>query len=114
VIGSEKEHLFTAARLFVLSSYSENFGNTVLEAMRRGVPVVITPEVGAAELVRESGGGLVVAGEPVSFSEAICRLISNPTLARSMGAAGQRYSMNYTWDGIAMQMEALYKHLRAA
>src|SRR5262249_3320850 len=55
VIGSEKERLFAAARLFVLPSYSENFGNTVLEAMRRGVPVVVTPEVGAAEIVRESG-----------------------------------------------------------
>jgi glycosyltransferase involved in cell wall biosynthesis len=62
VIGSEKERLFAAARLFVLPSYSENFGNTVLEAMRRGVPIVVTPEVGAAEIVRTSGAGLVVAG----------------------------------------------------
>src|SRR5262249_47935835 len=36
VMGSEKERLFAAARLLVLPSYSENFGNTVLEAMRRG------------------------------------------------------------------------------
>src|SRR5262245_51367015 len=45
IVGSEKERLFAAAQLFVLSSYSEHFGNTVLEAMRRGVPVVVTPEV---------------------------------------------------------------------
>ena len=63
IIGSEKERLFAAARVFVLSSYSENFGNTVLEAMRRRVPVVVTPEVGAAEVVRESGGGIVAAGD---------------------------------------------------
>ena len=56
VVGSEKERLFAAAQVFVLSSYSENFGNTVLEAMRRRVPVVVTPEVGAAEIVRQSGG----------------------------------------------------------
>ena len=62
VIGSEKERLFAAARVFVLTSYSENFGNTVLEAMRRRVPVVVTPEVGAAEIVRESAGGIVVQG----------------------------------------------------
>ena len=53
-MGSEKERLFAAARIFVLTSYSENFGNTVLEAMRRGVPVVIKPKVGAAGIVRES------------------------------------------------------------
>ena len=57
VAGSDKERLFAAAQLFVLPSYSENFGNTVLEAMRRGVPVVVTPEVGAAEIVRTSGAG---------------------------------------------------------
>jgi glycosyltransferase involved in cell wall biosynthesis len=68
VIGFEKERLFAAAHVFVLTSYSENFGNAVLEAMRRRVPVVVTPEVGVADIVRESRGGLVVAGD------AICRL----------------------------------------
>src|ERR1035437_8161382 len=62
VRGCDKERLFAAARLFVLPSYSENVGNTVVEAMQRGVPVIVTPEVGAAEIVRKAGGGLVVNG----------------------------------------------------
>jgi glycosyltransferase involved in cell wall biosynthesis len=56
---------------------SENFGNTVLEAMRRRVPVVVTPEVGAADIVRESGGGIVVAGDPEPLGGAICRLTTD-------------------------------------
>jgi glycosyltransferase involved in cell wall biosynthesis len=113
VIGSEKEHLFAAARVFVLTSYSENFGNTVLEAMQRRVPVVVTPEVGAAEIVREAGGGLVVAGEPMPIATAICRLTSDVGLARSMGEAGQRHAMaHYSWTSIAVQMEDLYASLR--
>src|SRR5215813_2444407 len=113
VIGSEKERLFAAARLFVLSSYSENFGNTVLEAMRRRVPVVVTPEVGAADVVRDSGGGLVVAGDPVPLGAAICRLTSDVNLARSMGEAGQRHAVaHYSWTSIAVRMEALYGSLR--
>jgi glycosyltransferase involved in cell wall biosynthesis len=112
VIGSEKERLFAAARLFVLPSYSENFGNTVLEAMRRGVPVVVTPEVGAAEIVRESGAGLVVEGEPEPLSSAIRLLITDLSLARSMGDAGRRYAARFTWDHIAMQMEDLYSSLK--
>jgi glycosyltransferase involved in cell wall biosynthesis len=111
VIGREKEYLFSSARLFVLSSYSESFGNTVLEAMRRGVPVVVTPEVGLAQIVRESGGGLVVSGESGPLSEAISRLILDPALARSMGAAGQLRAMQYNWSVIATQMEAMYKRL---
>ena len=113
IIGSEKERLFAAARVFVLTSYSENFGNTVLEAMRRRVPVVVTPEVGAADIVRESGGGVVAAGDPIPLGAAICRLTSDPDLARSMGEAGQRHAMaHYSWTGVAVQMEDLYESLR--
>jgi glycosyltransferase involved in cell wall biosynthesis len=113
VIGFEKERLFSAAGLFVLSSYSENFGNTVLEAMLRRVPVIVTPEVGAADIVRESGGGLVVAGEPIPLGTAICRLTSNVELARSMGEAGQRHAMaHHSWANIGAGMEDLYKSLR--
>jgi glycosyltransferase involved in cell wall biosynthesis len=114
IIGSEKERLFAAARVFVLTSYSENFGNTVLEAMRRGVPVVVTPEVGAAEIVRESGGGIVVAGDPEPLGAAICRLTTHLGLARSMGEAGRGHATaHYSWHHIAAQMEALYESLNS-
>jgi glycosyltransferase involved in cell wall biosynthesis len=114
VIGAEKERLFAAARLFVLASYSENFGNTVLEAMRRGVPVVVTPEVGAAEIVRASGAGLVVAGDPEPLSSAIRLLTADLVLARSMGEAGQRHAAaHFSWDQVAAQMEHLYNSIGA-
>jgi glycosyltransferase involved in cell wall biosynthesis len=113
VIGSEKERLFAAARLFVLPSYSENFGNTVLEAMRRGVPIVVTPEVGAAEIVRTSGAGLVVAGDMEPLSSAIRLLTADLALARSMGEAGRRHvAAHFTWDQVATQMEDLYNSLK--
>jgi glycosyltransferase involved in cell wall biosynthesis len=112
VIGSEKERLFAAARLFVLPSYSENFGNTVLEAMRRGVPVVVTPEVGAAEIVRKSGAGLVVAGDPEPLGSAIGRLTADLNLARSMGEAGRQTAARFSWDHVAAEMEGLYNSLK--
>ena len=113
VVGREKEHLFAAAQLFVLTSYSENFGNTVLEAMRRRVPVLVTPEVGAADIVRESGGGIVIAGDPEPLGDAICRLTSDLGLARSMAEAGQRHAMtHYTWSSVADRMQDLYESVR--
>jgi glycosyltransferase involved in cell wall biosynthesis len=113
VVGSDKECLFAAAKVFVLSSYSENFGNTVLEAMRRCVPVVVTPEIGAAEIVRQSAGGIVTQGDTESLGETIGHLLNNPNLARSMGKAGQQHIMrHYTWAGISARMEELYESLR--
>ena len=114
IVGPEKERLFAAAQLFVLSSYSENFGNTVLEAMWRGVPVVVTPEVGAAEIVRRSAGGIVAQGDAEAFSAAINYLLDNPGLARSMGEAAQRHvRMHYTWAAISARVEELYDSLQS-
>jgi len=113
VLGPDREYLYRSANVFVLPSYSENFGNSVLEAMQRAVPVVITPEVGAVDIVRQSGGGLVAAGDPEPLSAAICRLAADPALARSMGEAGQRHTTaHYTWAQIAARMEGLYESLR--
>ncbi|MCF8478536.1 MAG: glycosyltransferase [Pseudolabrys sp.] len=112
VSGVDKEHLFAAARLFVLPSYSENFGNTVLEAMRRGVAVVPVPEVGAAAIVQRAQAGIVTAGDPEPLSIAMARLWGDPALARAMGASGARYvGERYGWPRIAERMERFYRDL---
>jgi glycosyltransferase involved in cell wall biosynthesis len=109
VLDADKQHLYASAQVFVLPSYSENFGNTVLEAMQWGVPVVVTPEVGAAEIVRQSCGGIVASREPAALATAIVRLIEHPQLARSMGDAGARHvKENYGWSRVAARMENLY------
>jgi len=112
VVGADKDYLYRSATLLALPSLSENFGNVVLEAMQRSLPVVVTPEVGAAEVVLESGGGLVVSGEPEPLATAMSRLMADPALARSLGAAGQRHVVaHYTWARLADTMEALYQRL---
>lgn len=109
VTGADKSHLYASAQLFVLPSYSENFGNTVLEAMQYARPIVVTPEVGAAEIVRQAGGGWIVDGDPASLGEAIGGLMTESALTRSMGEAGRRHvAAHYDWRTIAARMEALY------
>jgi glycosyltransferase involved in cell wall biosynthesis len=106
--------VFASARVFVLTSYSESFGNSVLEAMQRRLPVIVTADVGAADIVRESGGGIVVAGEPAEVGRALDEVLGSPALASFMGDAGQRHVVEYYgWPHIAARMEAVYKNLRA-
>jgi glycosyltransferase involved in cell wall biosynthesis len=112
VAGADKLALLKRAQLLVLPSYSENFGNVVLEAMAAGRPVVVTPEVGVAELVRESGAGLVVDGDAISLGRAMARLADNPDLAESFGARGHSMAAeHFTWDAVAARMEALYEQV---
>lgn len=111
VSGADKEALFQGASAFVLPSWSENFGNVVLEAMIRGCPVVVSQAVGARDLVERSGGGLVVAGDPESLAQAIGRLEDQDN-GPAMGARGRIHVSRYfAWDGIAEQMEAAYGRL---
>jgi glycosyltransferase involved in cell wall biosynthesis len=115
ITEAEKECMFAAARVFVLPSYSESFGNVVLEAMQRGLPVIVTPEVGAAEVVKESGGGLVAGGDAQSLGAAIDRLTEDAAKSSAMGEAGRRHvSERYGWSSVAARMEALYGELKAA
>lgn len=109
VEGADKEALFAAAASFAMPSLSENFGIAAIEAMRRGLPVLVTPEVGIADLVRQSGGGIVVAGEPAAIAGGLSRLLADPAASREMGAAGRTYvSARYDRASVAARMESLY------
>jgi glycosyltransferase involved in cell wall biosynthesis len=108
VYGPEKAELFARCSLLALASYSENFGNVVLEAMAGGCPVVVTPEVGASTIVEETGGGLVVRGEPAKLAAAIRMILDNPGQRSEMAARGRRVVDAYSWGAVAKRMLRMY------
>ncbi len=109
VLGADKLALVAGSRALLLPSYSENFGNVVLEAMAAGRPVIVTPEVGVADLVRDTGAGVVVAGSPELLGGALASLVNDPAGGSAMGARGRAAAARFSWDSIAAQMEALYR-----
>lgn len=112
VSGADKEALFAAARLFAMTSLSENFGIAAFEAMRRGVPVLATPDVGMSEIVRETGAGRVVDPTPTAIAAAMRAMFANPALCRRQGEAGRRHVIdNYGWPAVARRMAALYSSI---
>jgi glycosyltransferase involved in cell wall biosynthesis len=109
---TDKEALFAAARIFVLPSLSENFGNVVAEAMIRGVPVVVTERVGAAEVVEASGGGVVAGSGPHDLAAALASLLASNDRLATMGAAGARYAREQlTWRAIALRFAEMYSEM---
>jgi glycosyltransferase involved in cell wall biosynthesis len=106
----EKWDLLRKAQVLVLPSYSENFGNVVLEAMSVGCPVVVTPEVGLAQVVKEANAGLVIEGVPEKLAVGINGLLHEPDNRRRMGEAGRRIAQEeFAWDAIAKRIERLYE-----
>src|SRR5262249_54056295 len=88
VRDEHKWAVYERAQLFVLPSYSENFGNVVAEAMAMARPVVLTPEVGIAPLVRAAGAGVVTDGAPEKLAAAIQELLADPARCLEMGRRG--------------------------
>lgn len=110
VSDAHKWGLYENAMMFLLPSYSENFGNVVAEAMVVGCPVVVTPEVGLADLVRTSGSGIVVDGAPAALAAAITDLIRNPETRRRMGERGRAtVRQRLSADSAAAEMELVYR-----
>ena len=97
VEGADKEALFAAARMFAMTSLSENFGLAAFEAMRRGVPVLATPDVGMSEIVRESGAGRVVDAAPASIAAGINAMLADPAGSSRHGRGGARPRRGALW-----------------
>jgi len=112
VSDEHKWALYENAAMFILPSYSENFGNVVAEAMAMGCAVVVTPEVGLASLVRDSNAGVVVDGTPRTLAEAVDKLLHDSASCRLMGERGQFIARRYlSWESIADRMESMYEEI---
>jgi glycosyltransferase involved in cell wall biosynthesis len=104
--GTAKDAAFAEASLFVLPSYSENFGIALAEAMAAGVPVVTTDMVNIHDDVRAANAGLVVSCAVEPLAEAMGKILSNRELAAVMGRNGRRLAATrYNWDDIGAQWE---------
>jgi len=110
-----KRELLAGSALLVLPSYSENFGMAAAEAMAAARPVVVTPEVGLADIVAETGSGVVVEGAPDRLGPAIDRLLRDPERLRAAGENGRRtVEQRLTWDRVAAEMLGRYEKIVGA
>jgi glycosyltransferase involved in cell wall biosynthesis len=115
VESAAKTALLAESACLVLPSLNENFGNVVAEAMAHACPVVVTPDVGAREIVEESGGGTVATDvTAAALAAAITPLLDSPPLARSAGEKGRRFvAERLTWPAVAARMARLYDEARS-
>ena len=104
-----KWDLYRSADLFVLPTYSENFGVVVAEALAAGVPVLTTTGAPWSELVSHRCGWWVEP-EPRALREALGAALAAPDLQRAeMGARGRALIVEaYGWPGIAARMAEAY------
>lgn len=107
VSGDDKDTLLGSARVLILPSISENFGNVVIEAMAAATPVIVTPGVGVADDVRRARAGFIVERNAKAIAEAVEKI------EPEMGARGRSLvEERFAWPRVAEEMEREYERLR--
>ncbi len=99
-----------ASDIFCRPSLSEGLGNSFLEAMATGLPVVATPVGGIPDFLTDGGTGLFCQPhDPESIAVAVRALISNDALRqRVVTNAEKMVREKYSWDLVAEKMRGIF------
>ncbi len=116
-LGERKDvaEVLARAQVFALISHWEGFPRSTLEAMRAGLPVVVSDAGGAAEAVEEGVTGHVVPrGDVTTVRDRLASLVGNAPLRQEMGAAGRRrYEAMFTFDHMFQRTLGVYREILA-
>lgn len=110
VSRSDVHDTYRSADIFCLPSVEEGFGMVVLEAMASGLPVVLSDQVGAADLIEPGIDGLVVPmGNVPALADALTALASDAGTRRRMGvAAAKKARTSQSWEGYIDRTVEIY------
>ena len=109
-----------ASDIFIRPSRSEGMGNSFVEAMAAGLPVIATQEGGIADFLfdakrnpdRDATGWAVDTDAPDQIARAVEEIRANPDTVRQVTeTARQMVIGNYDWDTIAPAMRRLFRRL---
>lgn len=104
-----KADIYRAASLFVLPTFSENFGVVVAEALSYGVPVITTRGAPWADLeIFRCGWWIDIGIEPLLKTLRTAMLLSDAERCL-MGERGRKYVQKYNWYDIAKKTIDAYQ-----
>jgi len=103
------EEFYLASDLFVMLSKFDTFGMVVLEAMAARLPVVLSANVGAKDLVEEGANGFVLPdGRDADAAAGKILLLLDENRRAAMGEAGFRTASTCSWERLAEEVGKVY------
>jgi glycosyltransferase involved in cell wall biosynthesis len=108
VTGEQKRAAFVDSDLFVLPSYSENFGVAVLDAMAFGLPVVVSDGVAIHDEISEAKAGLIIPCDETALFQALNSLVEDADLRLSLGRNGRSLSRKFSLENAVTKLLELY------
>jgi glycosyltransferase involved in cell wall biosynthesis len=101
---------FSICDIFIRPSRSEGFGNSFIEAMASGLPVIATPVGGIPDFIDDKETGVFCSPDsPQSIVKAVNILMGNEVLRKTIiENAHKRVNERYGWSQITAQMKAVF------
>jgi glycosyltransferase involved in cell wall biosynthesis len=115
VSGQAKLKLLAAADIYVLPSYSENFGIAAMEAMAAGAPTIISDQVGFAPDAAQRRAALTVPCKIEELAGALIHLSENKKEREQLGEQGRRLAHDkYSIEAMGSALIAQYQQIMQA
>jgi glycosyltransferase involved in cell wall biosynthesis len=112
VEGQAKADLLVAGQLFVLPSFSENFGIAVGEALAAGLPCVVGEGVALGQAIVQCGAGLTVKSDAESIAQGVKHFLDDSTRrAGASLAARQLAETEYSQDVMGQRLVTMYEDI---
>jgi len=105
----EIDQILSFTQVYVMPSVSEPFGITPLEAIRAGVPVIISNQSGVAEVMPHALK--VDFWNSSALANAICSVLKYKSLSATLNQNSVREIKNITWKRAAKKINKIYYEL---
>lgn len=105
--GDDLAKAYSDANLFALTSLSENFAVTVVEAAQAGLPILMTKQVGVSAFFSSGKNAEVVDLDVNEIAFAIERIWRDSDYAESLARAAKRLSSKFSVDRYVSDFEAM-------
>ena len=112
-LRTDVPQLLASVTVSVMPSLDEALSNVLLESMAAGVPVVATDVGGTPEAIEDGVTGVLVPpADPNALADAICRVLTDPSLAAQLGhAARESAATRFSIRRMVRATEQLYESL---
>jgi UDP-glucose:(heptosyl)LPS alpha-1,3-glucosyltransferase len=110
-VRNDIEKIYPAGDILVMLSKFDTFGMVVTEAMAASLPVIISDNVGAKDLVIQGENGFVVDREDIEMISSKINFMLNKEKRLEMGKKAHHTALNNTWEKMTFKVLNVYEAL---
>lgn len=111
ISGKRKLALLQNSVAFILPSYTENFGISVVEAMASGVPILISKNVGLSDDIEKNEAGITFNLDINSIRKSIEKIKNNGKILKMKKNGLKLVQEKYNWKKIAREQVKIYERI---